>query len=219
VSWSAGDALLVLLAAMGALRLLQTLLFALHLSSQELSLALFRIGAAGLLLGVAAIGVRRSGERDVEAALGIRVPQFLDWVMGIALGIGLYFATISMQEFINEHFAYWVSWYAATGPYVLERGPWILLDLVGLFTIPVAEESLFRGFLHRGLRTKYPIVTGVVLSASLFAVYHVNPAIMPAIFVDGVVFALAFEWRRTLAMPMVIHSTIIACFLIRELLG
>jgi membrane protease YdiL (CAAX protease family) len=58
-----------------------------------------------------------------------------------------------------------------------------------------------------------------VISAALFAFGHVNPAIMPTVFIDGMVLGLAFEWRGTLAISMVIHSSILACFLIREILG
>jgi membrane protease YdiL (CAAX protease family) len=220
VTWSAGDAMLVVLAAGGALRLAQTFLFALHLPDAELNRALGTLGASGLLFGAAVMGVRRAGHRNVETALGIRFPRPFDWATGIVFGMALFLVSVSIQQFINEHFASWVNWYAAARqPVDLAHGPWILLSLVWLFTVPVAEESLFRGFFHRGLRTRYSTPTAILLSAALFAAYHHDPATMPAHFVSGVALALAFEWRGTLAMPMVIHSTINACFLIRELFG
>jgi membrane protease YdiL (CAAX protease family) len=212
--------MLLMLAALGALRFLQTFLFALHLMDPELNRALFLIGASALFFGAAVIGVRRSGTRNVESALGLRIPQLPDLAVGIPVGIGLYFLTTAVQQFINSHFATWVDWYTpARSPFLLGQGPWFMISLLALIIVPMGEESLFRGFLHRGLRTRFKLVTATVLSAGLFAISHYDPAIMPAIFVGGVVLALAFEWRRTLAMPMVIHSTINACFLIGELLG
>jgi membrane protease YdiL (CAAX protease family) len=58
----------------------------------------------------------------------------------------------------------------------------------------------------------------VVISATLFAVHHVDPAVMPAIFLDGVALAILFEWRRTLGAPILAHATILGCFLIQGLL-
>lgn len=218
--WSAGDAVLLLLAAMGALHFLGILLFALHLPDPELRRALGSLAASGMFLGAAVIGVRRHGHRDAERVLGIRIPQALDWCVGIPVGIALFFVSISIQEFINSHFAWWVSWYAAARQTAsLAHGPWVLVDVMLLFTVPMGEESLFRGFLYRGLRARYSIITAAIVSGAVFSIAHYDPAVMPAIFVIGVALALTFEWRRSLAMPMLIHATINACFLLREVFG
>ncbi len=135
------------------------------------------------------------------------------------MGIALFFGTMWLQDFINDHLSSWVSWYGTQeGLEPLTHGPWVVAGVVQLVVVPIGEESLFRGILYGGLRTRYSIVPAVVISAALFAFVHVNPVIMPAIFIDGVALALAFEWRRTLAMPMVIHGAVLASFLVQGLL-
>ena len=138
--------------------------------------------------------------------------------VGILVGVALFFGTTWLQHFINDHLSSWVSWYATAGGLEqLTHGPWVAAGVVQLIVVPIGEESLFRGIVYGGLRTRYSIVPAVAISAALFAFVHVNPAIMPGIFIDGVALALAFEWRRTLAMPMVIHGAVLACFLVQGL--
>lgn len=211
------EALLGLLAAFGALRLLQTVLFAIRLPNVRLTGMLWVFGASGIFLGISALYVRRSGQREVWSALGLKDPQVNDFAVGVPVGVGLFFGTMWLQGVINQHFAGWVGQYVTmrtvVGP---GSGPWLFAGALQALLVPIGEEALYRGLLYTGLRQKYSIVPAVALSAALFAVFHIDPAIMPGIFVDGVVLALAFEWRRTLAMPIVIHSSILVCFLVQS---
>jgi membrane protease YdiL (CAAX protease family) len=207
------------MAAIGALTLEQILLFALHFPTGRLYATIWTIGASVLLLSVAVIGARRFGRPGAASALRIKRPRPLDIAVGIPLGIALYYSTIWLQQLINNHFSSWVSWYATRPLAELTYGPWIVAGVIQVLLVPIGEESFFRGFLYTGLRTKFSVLSSVVISAALFAFGHVNPAIMPTVFIDGMVLGLAFEWRGTLAISMVIHSSILACFLIREILG
>jgi membrane protease YdiL (CAAX protease family) len=213
--------LLTLLAAVGALCLWQILLFGLHLpsaGSTPLGATVWTIGASAVLLGAAVGGARRFGGAGAVSAIGIRWPAAIDVAVGILVGVALFFGTTWLQHFINDHLSSWVSWYATAGGLEqLTHGPWVAAGVVQLIVVPIGEESLFRGIVYGGLRTRYSIVPAVAISAALFAFVHVNPAIMPGIFIDGVALALAFEWRRTLAMPMVIHGAVLACFLVQGL--
>lgn len=62
--------------------------------------------------------------------------------------------------------------------------------LVAAVTIlaPIGEELLFRGYLLRVLGARYGAVTGIGVTALLFALLHVNPASLLALFTLGVVF-------------------------------
>lgn len=108
-SWSAGDALLMFMAAIGALTLEQILLFVLHFPTGRLYATIWTIGASVLLLSVAVIGARRFGRPGAASALRIRWPRPLDIAVGIPLGIALYYITIWLQQLINNHFSSWVS--------------------------------------------------------------------------------------------------------------
>ena len=54
-----------------------------------------------------------------------------------------------------------------------------------LIVAPVTEELLFRGLILRGLLSRYGAVTAVLISALLFALFHVNPWQMPGAFLIG----------------------------------
>lgn len=168
-----------------------------------------------VMFGVAIYGTRLFGSGGGRIALGVAWPHLIDVLVGGAIGVTLYFATTALQDLINSHLSSWVAWYSPSSPPAdLSHGPWIALSVVHLILVPLGEESLFRGFVYQGFRRRFHIAGAATLSAALFAAMHLYPPIMPAIFIDGIVLALAFEWRRTLAMPMVIHCSTLAAFLV-----
>jgi uncharacterized protein len=57
---------------------------------------------------------------------------------------------------------------------------------------PLAEELLFRGLILNGFLKNYPARKAILVSAFLFAVYHVNPWQIPLAFVLGIVLG---AWR------------------------
>ena len=74
---------------------------------------------------------------------------------------------------------------------------------------------MFRGIMYRGLRTRYPVALAAVSSAAIFGFVHSYPPSMPAIILGGVVLALATEWRKSLALAIVIHAVYNGCFVVQ----
>lgn len=214
--WSPGQALVVVLFAMGALTLLQILLFALHVPAGQVSGALWTIGAGGLFLVIARGAATRLGGPDGVAAIGIRMPKVVDLVVGLAAGVGLYFVSAVVTNWIFGHLDGWVGWYPMPrAPELASDGAWIALGIVEVVVVAVGEESIFRGILYRGLRTRLPVALAAVSSAALFAVVHSYPPYMPAIFLGGVALALATEWRKSLTLAIVIHAVYNGCFVVQ----
>jgi membrane protease YdiL (CAAX protease family) len=85
-------------------------------------------------------------------------------------------------------------------------GPILLAGLVVVVVAPVAEELLFRGFIYQALRRWRGVTQAMLLSAGWFAVAHLAPVIMPAIFVLGVILAYVFEHRGSLAATATAHA-------------
>lgn len=88
----------------------------------------------------------------------------------------------------------------------------LLAVLAAVVMAPVAEELLFRGLLHRGLRQRMRRSSALVLSSVLFAVVHVDvaasqPLALVGLTFVGVVLALAHERTASLLVPVVIHAT------------
>lgn len=94
----------------------------------------------------------------------------------------------------------------ANAPTLATIAPLLLIS----FTLaPIAEEILFRGFLHNALRTRLPVAVAILLQSALFGFVHsysVAHSIYAAVL--GALLTLVYEWRRTLLTPILIHSGI-----------
>jgi membrane protease YdiL (CAAX protease family) len=75
----------------------------------------------------------------------------------------------------------------------------VLVAGVGL-AAPVCEEFLFRGVLLRGLMERFPPPTAVVITALMFAGFHLDPVGFLARFEMGVLFGL-LAWRAGSLWP------------------
>jgi hypothetical protein len=57
---------------------------------------------------------------------------------------------------------------------------------------PLTEECLFRGLILRGFLLKYTVRKAIVVSALLFALFHVMPWQIPGAFAFGAIFAWVY---------------------------
>ncbi|HWE60268.1 MAG TPA: CPBP family intramembrane glutamic endopeptidase [Chloroflexota bacterium] len=82
----------------------------------------------------------------------------------------------------------------------------LLLFLLLAVLMPVAEETVFRAFVYRLLRTRLPVWAAATMSAAAFAVLHGVPVLMPWFFFMGLVFALVVEKTQSIYSSMILHS-------------
>jgi membrane protease YdiL (CAAX protease family) len=87
----------------------------------------------------------------------------------------------------------------------------ILAIVAAVVLAPIAEELLFRGLLHRGLRRRMSLLPATVISSVVFAVVHVDvlfsqPLAIVGLVLVGVILALAYERTGSLIVPIVIHA-------------
>jgi CAAX protease family protein len=82
-----------------------------------------------------------------------------------------------------------------------------LLALLLVGVVALAEETLFRGYLILRLRAVTDSPAAVLLSAVIFSLGHGYEGSSGVLTVGamGVVFALIYLWRQSLAAPMVMH--------------
>ncbi len=71
---------------------------------------------------------------------------------------------------------------------------------------PIGEEVFFRGFVYTAFRKKWGIAIAVVLSSGIFAVFHIIPLLYPPMFIIGVILAIVFEYRGSLAPNILLHG-------------
>lgn len=88
-----------------------------------------------------------------------------------------------------------------------EPGLQVLLAFMAVCWAPLVEELLFRGGLHRHLRTRLPLLVVAPASAVLFALMHgYDVIIMLPVVALGVAFSLLREWRSSLIASMTAHA-------------
>jgi membrane protease YdiL (CAAX protease family) len=74
---------------------------------------------------------------------------------------------------------------------------------------PVAEETFFRGFVYCALRRRLNVAAAAFVQAAVFGLMHpfdyVNGT---AVAVVGFIFALVYEWRKTLLTSVLLHALV-----------
>lgn len=161
-------------------------------------------GVANLtaLSAVAAVGFWRSGEFPA-----FRIPRGTNLLFWSGLGLTALGGTVVLDQLSNLA-AWLVPLPAELGRIFnqLTEGPL----LVSLFTLslvaPLTEEALFRGLLLRGFERRYGLWPALVLSSSLFALFHLNVwQALPA-FLAGLYLGWIYLATRSLWPSMLVHS-------------
>jgi len=81
-------------------------------------------------------------------------------------------------------------------PEITETGLGLAIIVVlAVVVAPIAEETLFRGFIFAGVRNRYGYSWAAVLSAMLFSFAHLQPGALLPIFIVGLL--LAWLYMRT----------------------
>jgi membrane protease YdiL (CAAX protease family) len=77
--------------------------------------------------------------------------------------------------------------------------------IVGAIFAPLVEEIFFRGFLFQGFRAKYGWVIGIILSAAIFAIAHLDLAVLIPTFVLGCVLAYLYHRSNSIWPGVILH--------------
>lgn len=77
-----------------------------------------------------------------------------------------------------------------------------LLGVVLLY--PILEELWYRGVLHGPMRGEFGRSPAILITSVFFALAHSNAFPINQFF-GGLVFAIAYEYRRTLVAPILLH--------------
>jgi len=80
-----------------------------------------------------------------------------------------------------------------------------LIGIVACIGAPLSEEVLFRGYVFPIVKRFTAFWPAALLSGLFFAVIHYNLASLPTLFVMGVLLAVAYEYTRSLWVPIIAH--------------
>lgn len=210
--WEPWEAIPVALAAFGATAIASVLIA-----------AAVGIGGPGLLLGGLAFELALGGfsvlwvairyRAAAVPALGLRSRRpTTDVVVGAFVGAAIFGVTAFVVFPAIE-----ALWQALTGhpPSPIDQLPvefdllnTILSGVLVVAAAPFGEETFFRGFLYGGLKKRIGLLWAAVVSSALFAAVHApqGAALVPTMFVVGLLLALLYEWRGSLAASMAGHA-------------
>jgi membrane protease YdiL (CAAX protease family) len=71
---------------------------------------------------------------------------------------------------------------------------------------PIVEELIFRGLILQGFRKNYNAFVAVLISALLFALFHLNPWQFPATFVIGLILGWIVVRTNSIILSIIGHS-------------
>ena len=78
--------------------------------------------------------------------------------------------------------------------------------VLAVIVAPIAEETIFRGYLYGVLKRYIGGIGAGVVSAGLFAALHMNLAALPALFVLALCLTLAYEATGSLLVNICMHG-------------
>jgi membrane protease YdiL (CAAX protease family) len=149
--------------------------------------------------------VRRTG--DWRRALGIVAPA--SWPRAIGLALLTVIAALGISAALEPIFhgaeAQGIvpdngrpAGFAALAGVVLA---YVAVALVG----PIVEEMLFRGLLTAAFRQRFGPYRTAAITAAIFAVSHLIPRVMPAVFLLGLALAFVYERVGSTMPGMLVH--------------
>lgn len=96
-------------------------------------------------------------------------------------------------------------------PACVHSGWLVSISILAVVLAPIGEETLFRGFLFKGLRRRRSFWPAALISGAVFGLAHYQSEsfllIVPSLIVVGVGLAFVYERRQSLLASVVAHGT------------
>ncbi len=136
-------------------------------------------------------------------------------IVGIIGGVGLMLLGDFLETIIMPIYEYFgvtsshIEVSTAFGRAVSNQGVvyiFFIVLLVGVLD-PIAEEIFFRGVVHTAFQNKDGFKIGILVSSMVFALAHLDLAVLPILFVMGAVLAYVYYKTESLLAPMLMHMT------------
>lgn len=163
-----------------------------------------------LLAGV--IGLLRARGISIAEFLGLRAQPVM---RSIVLGVGLLLAAsplllaatlgseLLLREKVEEQELVTLFRELARKSQNVEL---LKIAFAAVVVAPFTEEFLFRGYFYPVLKRSIGAVASALVTAALFAAFHVNVAAFPALFLLALCLTIAYESSGSLVVPLAMHT-------------
>jgi membrane protease YdiL (CAAX protease family) len=174
--------------------------------------------AAELLASLALSQIPSLAEQEQWVIINLRLFEllgfiFLIWKFDVFADLGLTIPNAQAMKILMQMAAFCVAIFLLIYALVPSLFAYVslpvwLYGIQGLFLMtvlaPIVEEIIFRGLLYRMLRERWGIALSVVVSAVFFSMVHHGSLLSPQL-LGGIIFALAYEWSRSLWVSIGLH--------------
>jgi membrane protease YdiL (CAAX protease family) len=125
----------------------------------------------------------------------------------IFLGLVMYFGALIVTLTILSLIPSFDAEQTQTIGYQGAAGWQLILVFIGLVTLPpITEEMLFRGFLYRGLSSKWPKIISALIASALFALVHFQWNVGVDVFILSLILILILEKTKNLWSCIILHA-------------
>lgn len=169
--------------------------------------AVTSIAVVDLLLVLAIVLIIVVRKRGSWREIGFRAPPILPMLLTpiifvgqmtliMVINIGILLATGSFENPQQDLFL---------DPSGFAWSNYLLAMFAGAIIAPLVEELVFRGLLYQWLGSRTNLVIGAIGSTAVWTALHISPIVFPSIFAVGIVLTLAFQWSKSLWVPITLH--------------
>lgn len=167
----------------------------------ELLLSGISAVALGLVLWIF-LKYRKRGFKD----LGFKKPQWSDFGW-LAVAVIVYFILLSLSLTLAGLIPGFNADQQQDVGYSGIAGVQLVLAFIGLVILPpLAEEMMFRGFMYRGMASKWPKIASALLTSFLFGLVHFQWNVGVDVFVLSLVLIALYEKTKNLWMCVGLHA-------------
>lgn len=171
--------------------------------SAWLQLALTGLSSAALI-GVLWLFLHQRKSNFKELGFRPLVPRDIAWVI---LGLVVYYVVLVFALSLANLIPNFNLEQTQTIGYQSANGWQLSLAFLGLVILPpLAEETLFRGFLYRGLANHWPKIWAALIASLLFAIVHFQWNVGIDVFVLSMVMIMLYEKTKNLWVCVALHA-------------
>jgi len=125
----------------------------------------------------------------------------------LVIGVAVYFVLLAVALALANHIPGFDANQSQNIGYQGVSGWQLALAFVGLVVLPpLAEEMLFRGFLYRGLASRWPRIVAALVASGLFAAVHFQWNVSLDVFVLSLVLIAMYERTKNLWVCIGLHA-------------
>lgn len=125
----------------------------------------------------------------------------------LAIAILVYFVALTITMTLASNVPGFDAEQAQDVGYEAVAGWQMAFAFIGLVILPpLAEEMMFRGFMYRGLASKWPKIVAALVTSLLFALVHFQWNVGIDVFVLSMILIWLYERTKNLWMCVLLHA-------------